>query len=148
MRDAGREAGLTLIELLLALALLALVLLGIAPLFVASVKSNYSANEYTSIHVLARDRLEQLMSMPFDDPQLDPGMHGPDVPSVAGVTVNNPYRVSYEVFQYQIPAADIGSVPVNSAFNGTLITGAGQPYQYKRIDVTVTAGSGWLGVGL
>src|SRR6266542_1038358 len=106
-----RQAGLALIELLIALALLGFVLLGIAPLFIASVKSNYSANEYTSIHVLARDRLEQVMNVPFDDPQLDPGTHGPDAPSVPGRTVNNPYRISYEVFQYQAPPSDTRSVP-------------------------------------
>ena len=33
-------------------------------------KSNFSANEYTSIHNLARDRLEQLMNLPFNDAQL------------------------------------------------------------------------------
>ena len=67
------EHGLTLVELLIALALLSFVLLGIAPLFIASMKSNYSANEYTSVNVLARDRLEQLMNLPFNDPLLTPG---------------------------------------------------------------------------
>ena len=67
-----REAGVTLVELLIATFLLALILLAIAPLFISSVKSNYSANEYTSIHNIARDRLEQLMSLPFNDVQLAP----------------------------------------------------------------------------
>ena len=62
--------------MLLALALLAFVSAGITPLFMASVKSNYSGNEYTSINMLARDRLEQLMNLPFDDGQLTPGIHG------------------------------------------------------------------------
>ena len=48
-----------------------LILLAIAPLFITSVKSNYAANEYTSIHNIARDRLEQLMSLPFNDAQLN-----------------------------------------------------------------------------
>ena len=69
------QAGLTLVELLIATVLLALILLAIAPLFITSVKNNYSANEYTSIHNLARDRLEQLMNLPFNDPQLTPGAH-------------------------------------------------------------------------
>jgi Tfp pilus assembly protein PilV len=72
-----REAGVTLVELLIATFLLALILLAIAPLFITSVKSNYAANEYTSIHNIARDRLEQLMSLPFNDAQLAPGRAGP-----------------------------------------------------------------------
>ena len=71
-----REAGLTLVEMLIAVALLGIVLLGIAPLFIASVRSNYAANEYTSIHNLARDRLEQLMNLPFTDPAADGRRHG------------------------------------------------------------------------
>ena len=78
-RCGPREVGLTLVELLVALALLGFVLLAIAPLFTASVQSNYSGNEYTSIHVLARDRLEQLMSLPFSDAQLAPGKHDNDL---------------------------------------------------------------------
>ena len=65
-----RESGVTLVELLIATFLVALILLAIAPLFITSVKANYSANEYTSIHNIARDKLEQLMSLPFNDTQL------------------------------------------------------------------------------
>ena len=161
LRCAGRrragEAGLTLVELLIALALLGFVLLGVAPLFVASVKSNYSGNEYTSLHMLARDRLEQLMNLPFNDSQLAPGVHPNDLPAslpdpATGLPpaeggVPNPYRISYQVFQYQIPSGDITTVPKDAAFTPTRIKDPGLIYQYKRIDVTVTAGSGTLGIG-
>ena len=42
-----------MVEMLIAVALLGFMLLGIVPLFLASMKSNYSANEYTSVHNLA-----------------------------------------------------------------------------------------------
>src|SRR6185295_6712511 len=113
--------------------LLGFVLLGVAPLFIASVKSNYSANEYTSIHVLARDRLEQLMNLPFQDAQLSPGVHANDLPAMlpdpktglppTGAGVRNPFQLSYQVFQFQIPPGDTGSVPVNASFTPTRITG-------------------------
>src|SRR5262249_55542097 len=79
-RNRRRESGLTLVEMLIAVALLGIVLLGIAPLFIASVRSNYAGNEYTSIHNLARDRLEQLMNLPVADPQLTVGAHANDLP--------------------------------------------------------------------
>jgi type II secretory pathway pseudopilin PulG len=148
---------LTLVELLIALALLGFVMLGIAPLFISSVKSNFSANEYTSIHILARDRLEQLMNRPFLDAELAPGIYANDQPPVlpdpvTGIPpavggVVNPLQITYQVLQYQIPLADMATTPINTAFSPTRVVGAGQPYSYKRIDVTVTSGSGPLGIG-
>jgi type II secretory pathway pseudopilin PulG len=157
----SREAGLTMIELLLALALLAFVLLAITPLFMASVKSNYSGNEYTTIHMLARDRLEQLMSLPFDNGQLSPGIHGNDLPPTlpdpqTGVpptpgpgAVPNPFTICYQVFQFQDPQG----VPNGASFSMsggnaiTPITIAGQVFQYKRVDVTVSSSTASLGIG-
>jgi Tfp pilus assembly protein PilV len=149
MTSRRREAGLTLVELLLALALLAFVLLGIVPLFLSSVKSNYSGNEYTSIHILARDRLEQLMNLPFMDAQLQPGVHGndqppklpnPQNPSALSAVVN-PFQITYQVFQYRMPNIDInaGGVGNGLPFTPTRVTAANQTFHYKRIEVTVAA---------
>jgi prepilin-type N-terminal cleavage/methylation domain-containing protein len=146
------DAGLTLVELLIALALLSFVLLGIVPLFLASVKSNYSGNEYTSIHILARDRLEQLMNLPLMDAQLTPGIHANDQPPrlpdpqnpSALSNVVNPFQISYQVFQYRIPNPDIaaGIVASGAPFTPTRIVAAGQVFHYKRIEVTVAAHQG------
>jgi len=148
------ESGVTLIELLVAVALLGFILLGIAPLFIASVKSNYSANEYTSLNNLARDRLELLMTLPFDHPQLTPGNHDVnDLPATmpdpqTGVPpseVMNPLRRTYWVRQFAIPASAI--IPANDPFVPTLVTGAGLVYHYKRIDVTTETILPHLGIG-
>jgi prepilin-type N-terminal cleavage/methylation domain-containing protein len=164
-RRAARdfERGLTLVELLIALALLGFVLLGITPLFIASVKSNYTGNEYTSIHILARDRLEQLMNLPFSDGQLSAGLHDsssnlatmmPDpatgLPGTGPGAIKNPFTLCYQVFQFQIPGAcpTCGAgVPVNASFTPIAVVALNQTFQYKRIDVTVTSGSGALGIG-
>jgi type II secretory pathway pseudopilin PulG len=150
----GASSGVTLVELLIAVALLGFIMLGIAPLFIASVKSNYSANEYTSIHNLARDRLEQLMNLPFDDPQLAVGLHANDQPSLlpaplppTPATVVNPFTRVYQVRQFRIPADDIGTVPANSPFVPILVTAAGDVYDYKRIDVEVRTDEAHLGIG-
>ena len=125
--------------------------LAIAPLFLSSVKSNYAANEYTSIHILARDRLEQLMNKPFNDAALSVGVHANDqapmlpdpatgVPPASG-GVLNPFTITYQVLQYQIAGLDTASTPANAAFAPTRITAAGQPFDYKRVDVTVRTSS-------
>jgi Tfp pilus assembly protein PilV len=154
-RRTSAEGGVTLVELLIAIALLGFILLGAASLFIASVKSNYSANEYTSLNNLARDRLEQLMSLPFDDPQLAPGDHDVnDLPATlpdprTGLppsSVPNPFRRVYRVRQYSIPASS--AVPDGGAFTSTRVTAAGQVYHYKRIDVTVDTVLPHLGFGV
>jgi prepilin-type N-terminal cleavage/methylation domain-containing protein len=147
------QRGLTLVELLIALALLGFVLLGITPLFIASVKSNYAGNEYTSINMLARDRLEQLMNLPFNDAQLQPGIHHNDLPGAlpdpnTGLPptsggVRNPFSVCYQVFQYQIPTV----VATNASFTPILITAPDLKFQYRRIEVTVTSATAGLGIG-
>ncbi len=150
MKNDRKQAGLTLVEMLIAVALLGIILLGIAPLFIASVRSNYAANEYTSIHNLARDRLEQLMNLPVTDAQLTEGTHANDLPGflpdpVTGTlpsTIVNPLQRTYEVTHYRSTAGASG-VPY------TLVaTGAGVPYEFKRIDVTVTSTSGGTGLGI
>lgn len=154
-----RQAGVTLVELLIAVALLGFILLGIAPLFIGSVKSNYSANEYTSIHNLGRDRLEQLMTLPFGDAQLAPGVHSvsdlpptlPDpstgIPPAPGPgAVPNPFELTYEVQQFAV--ADEAGVATGSPFLPTPVAAAGTRFHYKRIDVTVRTRAGnMLGIG-
>jgi len=145
MTTRQSERGVTLIELLVALALLAFVLLGITPLFMASVKSNFSANEYTSIHVLARDRLEQLMNLPFTDDQLKAGDHCVVLPATLPSGARNPFTVTYKVIQFQIPPE--ASVATNQPFVPTEVDTPGQLFHYKQVDVTVKSGTGPLGIG-
>jgi Tfp pilus assembly protein PilV len=152
-----RDEGLSLVELIAAVALFGIILLGVVPLFLGSVKSNYSANEYTSINMIARDRLEQLMSLPFGSPQLAPGVYANDLPPFlpdpknpsALSTIRDPFTITYQVTQWQVPSSG-GSplvVTANTPFVPVLITAAGNPYQYKRIDVTVRSATGPLGIG-
>ena len=145
MRTRHSQRGVTLIELLVALALLAFVLLGITPLFMASVKSNFSANEYTSIHVLARDRLEQLMNLPFTDDQLKAGDHCVTLPAKLPTGALNPFTVTYKVIQFRIPPE--ANVATNQPFVPTEVDTPGQLFQYKQVDVTVKSGTGPLGIG-
>jgi len=151
------QRGLTLIELIVAVALFGIVLLGIVPLFLGSVKSNYSANEYTSINTIARGRLEELMNLPFQDAQLTPGVYANDLPTKLADPLNptlqsnvpSPFQITYQVTQWQIP--DAGGSPLviaaNAPFTPTRVTAALNPYQYKRIDVTVTSSTDTLGIG-
>jgi type II secretory pathway pseudopilin PulG len=151
-----REAGVTLVELIIATFLLALILLAIAPLFITSVKSNYAANEYTSIHNIARDRLEQLMSLPFNDPKLDaalspfandlsPRLPDPMTGLPSATSPLNTLSVVYEVQLFQ------ESPPATGAKWIFTPVAAGSAWDFKRVDVTVTSRSfntlSGLGIG-
>jgi prepilin-type N-terminal cleavage/methylation domain-containing protein len=65
-----REAGMTLIEVLVAATVLGIALLALAPLFTTAVRSNASANQLTSSITLAREKLEELSGYPRNDPRL------------------------------------------------------------------------------
>jgi prepilin-type N-terminal cleavage/methylation domain-containing protein len=65
-----KQRGLTLIEILVALSILAVALLGLAPLFTNSVRTNASSNQLTNANTLARGKLEELSGYPRNDPRL------------------------------------------------------------------------------
>ncbi|MCA1581037.1 MAG: prepilin-type N-terminal cleavage/methylation domain-containing protein [Acidobacteria bacterium] len=64
------ERGLTLIEVAVAMTLLAFGLLAIAPLFASSVKTNASSNQLGNVNALAGEKLEELIGYPATDRRL------------------------------------------------------------------------------
>ena len=150
-RRRRREEGVTLVEMLIATVLLALILLAIAPLFITSVKSNYSSNEYTSLNNLARDKLEQLMSLPVTDPRLNAGSYANDLSTVMpdpvtgvppAVGVRNPLQRTYVVTNFiNAPSALVPPPPPAVPWGVTPVA-APNPCSFKRIDVTVQSMSG------
>jgi type IV pilus modification protein PilV len=60
-----KEQGFTLLEVMIAMTILAIGLLGLAGLQITSVRSNSSASQVSEATVLAQDQLEQLRGTPF-----------------------------------------------------------------------------------
>lgn len=69
------RAGFSLIEVLIAGALLLVILLGILPLFVRSAVNRHSGRESTEVGSFARSRAEALLQLPFEhqDVSVPPG---------------------------------------------------------------------------
>jgi type II secretory pathway pseudopilin PulG len=61
---------MSLVEALVTMALLAVVLLALAPLFSQSVNTNASSSQLSVANTLAREKLEELMLYPTTDPRL------------------------------------------------------------------------------
>ena len=65
-----REAGLTLVEILVAAAVLGVALIALAPMFTSAVRTNASAFQLTNANALAREKLEELSGYPRSDVRL------------------------------------------------------------------------------
>jgi prepilin-type N-terminal cleavage/methylation domain-containing protein len=70
-RRGGNQAGVTLVEVLVAITILALSLLALAPMFTGAVRTNASANQLTNANTLAREKLEELSGYPRNDTRLN-----------------------------------------------------------------------------
>jgi prepilin-type N-terminal cleavage/methylation domain-containing protein len=106
------EKGLTLIEVLVALTILGLALLALAPMFTTAVKSNASAYQLTNTTTLAREKLEELSGYPRSDPRLTianlknaafPTGGTPPTGSNAGPCVNDPRNPGFTYCDNDLP---------------------------------------------
>jgi len=68
--DVKRNTGMTLVEVLVAMTILGMALLSLAPLFSGAVRTNASSNQLTNANTLAREKLEELSGYPRNDPRL------------------------------------------------------------------------------
>jgi prepilin-type N-terminal cleavage/methylation domain-containing protein len=64
------EAGFTLIEVLIAMAIISFGLLSLASMQVVAVQVNSNGNRLTQGTTLVQDKIEELMALPFTDPKL------------------------------------------------------------------------------
>lgn len=87
-----REDGFTLIEVMVALVILSIGLLGLAALQLVAVKSNAFSTEMTYATMLAQQQAEILKSRPYTDADLTEGSH-----SAVGNSKGVQYTVTWNV---------------------------------------------------
>ncbi len=64
------EGGFSVVEVLIAAAILLFILLGLLPIFTQSAVSNSSGNQYTQLTNAAKSELERLTDLPLDNPEV------------------------------------------------------------------------------
>ena len=68
---SNKDKGFTLLEVLIAISIFAIGILGIASMQITAIDGNASARTHTEAARWAADRLERLMALPYDHPDLD-----------------------------------------------------------------------------
>src|SRR5262252_118284 len=105
------EKGFTLSEVLVAVIVLSLGLLGLERMHIAAIQVNTIASRLTQGTTLAQDRAERLMALPYNDPLLtdttDPGLF-------TSYTDANPpqgYTIRWEV-DTNVPSTGIKTINI------------------------------------
>lgn len=88
-----KQKGFSLIEVLIGLIFLAVGLLAMAGLQATSVRGNAFSNNLMQATYVAQDRLESLINLPLDSPQLQAGNYNPLPTIISGVTFSQSYTV-------------------------------------------------------
>jgi type IV pilus assembly protein PilV len=100
-----RQSGFTLIEVMIALVILAAGILALATMQIVSIRSNAFSSEMTSATMVALSRLEQLRNMDYDTVTAS----GPTTLPVDATTKGIAYKVETEV-DNDDPATDMKTV--------------------------------------
>ena len=111
-RSGIGKSGFTMIEVMIAIVVLSVGLLGIASMQLTAVKDNAGANRLTESATLAQDKIEELMGLPFNDPDLQDGTYQ-DPPTPAGYTIewdveNNTPQPNTTLITVTVTWAEIG----------------------------------------
>jgi len=98
LSSADRQQGFTLVEILVALMILAFVALGITGLFSHSIIVNASGHDYAVLASEARFALEALQARPFEDAALDDTQGTPR----SWAPINQNFTIAYTVDDYYV----------------------------------------------
>ncbi len=88
IKKLSNDEGYTLIEILIALAILSVGLLAIATMQISSIRVNDTARRMTRRATMAQDKLEYLMSLGYTNAVLTSGAHPDDGSAPSGYTVS------------------------------------------------------------
>jgi prepilin-type N-terminal cleavage/methylation domain-containing protein len=136
------DAGFSLIEVLVAVAILGFIALGIAGLFSQSVLTNASGYDYAQLASEGRRALETLKSLPYNDAALNPTGGTPvDLTTrLAGYQLPRLFEIELSVDEFDVDAGDDLADMTGWTVAATANTG-----NIKRVTVRVESTKGLIG---
>ncbi len=94
MKRLSNQKGFTLLELLIALTILTIGLLGLAGLHIAAIQGNVSGFKISTAAAVAQERIEELKALDASAAALTAGAHAADGNQVVqGITYNRSYTI-------------------------------------------------------
>lgn len=93
MNHTSNQKGFTLLELLIALVILSIGLLGLAGLHIAAIRGNVSGFKISTATAIAQQRLEELKALDTTSTALAAGVYPDNNIVVQGITYNRSYTV-------------------------------------------------------
>lgn len=123
-RAMQNNAGFTIIEVVIAISILAVGLLGVAAMQTSAIQVNSAAGRMTTRINWAQDKMEELKAMPFSDPWLEASGNPTGVDSAGNTheqTTPDGYAVRWDI-------ADNSPVP-NTKRIVVTVTGKGKTSQ-------------------
>jgi len=100
IRAVQNDAGFTIVEVVIAISILAVGLLGVAAMQTSAVQVNSAAGRMTSRMNWAQDRMEELKALSFSDPWLEAAGNPPGADSAGNSheqTTSDGYTVRWDV---------------------------------------------------
>jgi len=96
-----REGGFTLIEVMVAISILTIGLLAIASMQTSAIQGNSFATKVTEGTTLAQDRMEELLSLSYNDALLDPD-GSPHGETQAQMDAHPGYTITWNVTEVDV----------------------------------------------
>ena len=104
INQINNHDGFTIIEVLIALAILGIGILGVAAMQIGAVNGNANARKSTELANLATAQVEEIMNEPYD--------------TVAGGNRNNgPYTIQWAVSGPDVPIENTRTITVTASWN-------------------------------
>ena len=126
------QKGFTLLELLIAISLLAIGLLAVATMQTTAINANVIANKNTSVASLAQEVMEDILSW-NPDPTIEP--------SFSASSANVTYDLDPNTAGNSISLSSAGTYSAQYSITRDPVISGATVTQFVQIDVTVTGGN-------